>query len=51
MLGGLTDTSKELRQRGDALEALVEAMCTEMAELKEKVAEMEGAHVNGVVIM
>ena len=49
MLGNLTDAVKELEQRDDALEALVEAMRVEMAELKAKVAEMEGARVNGVV--
>ncbi|XP_056164066.1 receptor-like protein EIX2 [Syzygium oleosum] len=49
MLGNLTDTTNELQQRDNALEALVEVMHAETAELKAKVAEMEGARVNEVI--
>lgn len=51
MLGNLIDTSVELRQLGDALKALMEAMYVEMVVLKVKVVEMAGACVNGVVTM
>lgn len=49
MLGSLTNTANELWQRNDALEALVEAMRTEMAEFKVKLAEVEMACVNSVI--